>query len=184
MNCLRQNLITIVAAISIGLAAIGCSGTESTAVTQTPTASQLATKRFIEAIDTERNLLRSADQVSGETWTEFADSIGVGFLGIGVSVDSEAANTALAAVATVKRRADNLGEKLRPLYAPPDCERWHILLIEWSYTTSAAATARQQYIEAANIQGPVDESLWSRVNSTTTQKNQIVVDLNAAQNCR
>ena len=184
MNCSRQKLFTIVAAVSIGLAAIGCSDTESTPVTQTPTATQLATQRYIEATDTERDLLRTANQVSGETWTEFVDSIGVGFLGIGVSVDSEAANTALAAVATVIRRADDLGEKLRSLYVPPDCERWHVLLIEWSYTTSAAATARRLYIKAANIQGSVNESLRSNVNSTTAQRNQIVGDLNAAQNCR
>ena len=184
MNCSRQKLFTIVAAVSIGLAAISCSDSGSTPVTQTPTAAEIATQRYVEATDTERNLLRSANQLSSETWTEFVDSIGVGFLGIGVSVDPKAANTALAAVATVIRRADNLGEKLRSLYVPPDCERWHILLIEWSYTTSAAATARRQYIEAANIQGSVNESLRSNVNSANAQRNQIVGDLNAAQNCR
>jgi len=164
--------------VLFGMSIAGCSSEE---LPPTPSAVQA----YIEATDSERDLLNSANTANNSAWATFVDSSTPGFLGIGVNVDSEAASEARAAANTLERRAENLSSKLQFLNPPQSCQSWHILLEEYADGVAASASARQSYIADAIGRQLNLDNYAEKVNTSVAQVNQLTDEINAAvKKCR
>ena len=177
MTARAVRYLSISVGIMTGLLIIACSSPEPSPVpTPTPIPPPAAWEVYTDSFGIEWELLGLSDDAVVEAWSAFTDSLapsGQGYPGTAV--------TAEAALNTYVRRSNSMQEKLKTITPPPECERFHLLLIEVAKVWVESAYAMPEIVDA----GFISESTTHNLHVSMAQVSAVTDDLNTAQReCR